>query len=187
MAKAKKAAKKKASKSKAAARPAKKAAAKKAVSFIPKGYHTATPYMTVRDAAGAIEFYKRAFGAANPVRMDGPDGKVMHAELIIGDSHIMMGEENPQMGMPAPPTVGGSASGIMLYVPNVDQVFARAVAAGAKVEMPVADQFWGDRYGKLVDPYGHKWSVATHVEDMTQKEMARRGDEFMKQFAAKKA
>src|SRR5580765_3006231 len=173
MAKAKKAMKKKASKGKAAARPAKKAAAKKKVSFIPKGYHTATPYMTVRDAAGAIEFYKRAFGATNPIRMDGPDGKVMHAEIIIGDSHIMLGEENPQMGMPAPQTVGGSASGVMLYVPNVDQVFARAVAAGSKVEMPVADQFWGDRYGKLVDPFGHKWSIATHVEDLTPKEMGR--------------
>jgi PhnB protein len=175
MAKAKKAPKKKASKKKL-----------KKPSFIPKGYHTATPYLTVRDAAGAIAFYKRAFGAKNPVRMDGPDGKVMHAELTIGNSFIMMGEEMPQMGMPSPLAIGGSASGIMLYVPNVDALFARAVAAGAKVEQPVADQFWGDRYGKLVDPYGHKWSLATHIEDMTPQEMARRGAEFMKQYAAGK-
>ena len=179
-------AKKKAMKKPAAKAAAKAATSKKKVSFIPKGYHTATPYLTVRDAAGAIEFYKRAFGATNPVRMDGPDGKVMHAEILIGDSHIMMGEENPQMGMPGPQTIGGTPAGIMLYVPNVDQVFSRAVAAGAKVEQPVADQFWGDRYGKLADPFGHKWSVATHVEDLTPKEMARRSAEFMKQFAAGK-
>ena len=115
--------------------------------------------------------------------MLGPDGKVMHAEITIGNSHIMLGEENADMGMQSPQTLNGSGSGVMLYVPNVDKMFAAAVAAGATVEMPVSDQFWGDRYGKVVDPFGHKWSIATHIEDMSVKEMMRRGDEFMKQFA----
>jgi PhnB protein len=163
---------------------AKKAAPKK-VSFVPKGYFTATPYLHIRAADQAIEFYKKAFGAKVKALMPGPDGKIMHAEILVGNSHIMMGEENADMGMKSPQSLGGSASGVMLYVPNVDKMFAAAVAAGATVEQPVMDQFWGDRYGKLVDPFGHKWAIATHIEDMTPKEMKRRGDEFMKQFADK--
>lgn len=163
------------------AQKAKKAAPKK-VSPLPKGYTTVTPYLICRGADQAIEFYKKAFGAKEKTRMLGPDGKIMHAEITIGNCHIMMGEENAQMGMPSPQSLGGSASGVMLYVPNVDKVFDSAVAAGAVVEMPLADQFWGDRYGKLADPFGHKWSLATHIEDMSEKEMIRRGDEFFKQF-----
>ena len=162
---------------------AKKKAAPKKVSAVPKGYFTATPYLVCRAADQAIEFYKKAFGAKEKAKMLGPDGKVMHAEITIGNSHIMLGEENADMGMQSPQTLNGSGSGVMLYVPNVDKMFAAAVAAGATVEMPVSDQFWGDRYGKVVDPFGHKWSIATHIEDMSVKEMMRRGDEFMKQFA----
>jgi PhnB protein len=167
------------------AAPAKKAkpAAKKKVSFAPKGYTTVTPYLVCRGADQAIEFYKKAFGAREKARMLGPDGKVMHAEITIGGAHIMLGEENTEMGMPSPQSLGGSASGVMLYVPNVDKLFASATAAGATVEMPLGNQFWGDRYGKLADPFGHKWSLATHIEDMSTKEMARRGEEFFKQFA----
>ncbi len=155
---------------------------KKKVSALPKGYTTVTPYLVCRNADQAIEFYKKAFGAKEKTRMLGPDGKIMHAEITIGNCHIMMGEESAEMGMPSPQSLGGSASGVMLYVKNVDALFASAVAAGATVEMPLADQFWGDRYGKIADPFGHKWSLATHIEDMSVKEMARRGDEFFKQF-----
>jgi PhnB protein len=161
---------------------AKKPAPKKKVSFVPAGFTAVTPYLTCRDADKALEFYKKAFGAKIKSRMDGPDGKVMHAEILIGGSHIMLGEENTAMGMASPQTIGGSGSGVMLYVPNADKLFASAIAAGATVEMPLGDQFWGDRYGKLADPFGHKWSIATHIEDMTPKEMARRGEEFFKQF-----
>jgi PhnB protein len=183
MAKSKKKAAKKSSKSKS--RPtskAKKPAPKKKVSPVPKGYYTATPYLMCRGADQAIAFYKKAFGAKEKTRMLGPDGKIMHAEITIGNSHIMLGEENVAMGMHSPQSLGGSPAGVMLYVPNVDTMFNAAVAAGAKVEMPVSDQFWGDRYGKLTDPFGHSWSIGTHIEDMTEKEMARRGDEFFKQF-----
>lgn len=161
---------------------ARKKAAPKKVSPVPKGYYTATPYLHCRAADQAIEFYKKAFGAKQKSKMVGPDGKVMHAEIVIGNSHIMLGEENAQMGMASPQTLGGSGGGVMLYVPNADKMFASAIAAGATVEMPLADQFWGDRYGKLVDPFGHKWSIATHIEDMSPKEMARRGEEAMKQM-----
>jgi len=180
MSKAKKKPAKKSTKTKSKA---KKAAPKKKVSFVPKGYYTATPYLLCRAADQAIDFYKKAFGAKEKTRMLGPDGKIMHAEITIGDSHIMLGEENVAMGMRSPQSLGGSPAGVMLYVPNVDAMFNAAVAAGAKVEMPVADQFWGDRYGKLTDPFGHSWSIATHIEDMSEKEMARRGEEFFKQLA----
>jgi PhnB protein len=160
---------------------AKKAAPKKA-SPVPKGYTNVTPYLVCRNADQAIDFYKKAFGAKEKTRMLGPDGKIMHAEIVIGNAHIMLSEENADMGMPSPQSLGGSASGVMIYVPNVDKMFASATAAGATVEMPLDNQFWGDRYGKLADPFGHKWSLATHVEDMSTKEMARRGEEFFKQF-----
>jgi len=142
---------------------------------IPDGYHTLTPYLTVRDAARAIEFYKQAFGAElrGGGVMKGPDGKVMHAELKIGDSIIMLGDEYPELGSLSPQSIGGSPMGLHIYLDGVDAAFARAVKAGAEVEMPVMDQFWGDRYGKLKDPFGHKWSIATHVKDLSEDEMKR--------------
>jgi PhnB protein len=147
---------------------------------IPSGYHTITPYLRIRGAAQAIEFYKKAFGAEEVLRMAGPDGKVMHAEIKIGDSHIMLGDEFPSMGGLSPLSIGGTGSGLHLYVRDADAVFNRAVAAGAKVKMPLADMFWGDRYGQLMDPFGHEWSVGTHIEDVTPEEMMRRGQEAMK-------
>jgi PhnB protein len=158
-------------------------AAKKKVSPVPKGYHTVTPYLVCRGAADAIEFYKKAFGAKEKMRMPMPDGKIGHAEIKIGDSHVMLGDEHPEMGASAPQTVGGTPVAVFLYVPNVDKIFAQAVAAGATVDMPLADMFWGDRYGKLSDPFGHKWALATHIEDLSPKQMAKRSAEAMAQTA----
>jgi uncharacterized glyoxalase superfamily protein PhnB len=180
---------KKAVKSAAATRkaPAKKAKAKatpkarKRVSPIPQGYHTVTPYLVCRGASDALDFYKRAFGAKERNRMAGPDGKVMHAEFRIGDSNLMIGDEMPEMGASAPQTIGGTAVHIFLYVRDVDKAFAQAIGAGATVEMPPADMFWGDRYCKLADPFGHKWSMGTHIEDVPPKEMARRAAAAMTQ------
>ena len=146
---------------------------------VPEGYHTITPFMTVRNAARAIEFYKQAFGAQEIGVMKGPDGKVMHAELKIGDSIIMMGDEFPEYGSLSPESVGGSSGGLHIYVPNVDEAFDRAVKAGAQVEMPVADQFWGDRYGRLKDPFGHRWSIGTRVREVPMDEMKKAMDESM--------
>jgi len=146
---------------------------------IPEGYHTLTPFMTIRNAAKAIEFYKQAFGAQQrgDIAKD-PSGKVMHAEIKIGDSIIMLSDEFPEFGSVGPES-GGTSMGLHIYVDNVDQAFDRAVKAGAKVEMPLADQFWGDRYGRLKDPFGHKWSIATHVKDMSADEMKRSMDDAM--------
>jgi PhnB protein len=149
------------------------------VSPIPKGYHSVTPYLVVNDGRGAIDFYKRAFGAQPTVRMDGPGGKVTHAELRIGDSMIMLSDEMPGSGCNSPKSLGGCTAGIFLYVEDVDSTFKQAESAGAKVEMPLADQFWGDRYGKLTDPFGHSWSLATHKEDVAPEEMAKRAKEAM--------
>jgi len=146
---------------------------------IPDGYHTLTPFMTVRDAARAIEFYKAAFGAVERGVMKGPDGKVMHAELMIGDSILMMSDEFPEFGSLSPQAIGGSPLGLHIYVDNVDAAFDRAVKAGAQVEMPVMDQFWGDRYGRLKDPFGHKWSIATHTKDMSADEMKHNMEDAM--------
>ncbi|HYM77623.1 MAG TPA: VOC family protein [Candidatus Dormibacteraeota bacterium] len=146
---------------------------------IPDGYHTLTPFLTVRDAARAIEFYKAAFGATERGVAKGPDGKVMHAELKIGDSVIMMSDEYPEFGSLSPESVGNTSMGLHIYVENVDAAFDRAVKAGAKVEMPVMDQFWGDRYGKLKDPFGHQWSIATHTKDLSMDEMKRAMDDAM--------
>jgi PhnB protein len=151
---------------------------------VPDGYHTVTPYLIIRDAAQALEFYKSALGATELMRFAGPDGKVMHAEIKIGDSPIMIGEECPEMGYRGPQALGGSPAGICLYVPDVDAQFARAVAAGAKVQRPVVNQFYGDRSGTFVDPFGHVWTIATHVEDVSVEEMHRRCAEYMKQKAA---
>jgi uncharacterized glyoxalase superfamily protein PhnB len=150
---------------------------------VPEGYHTLTPSLTVRDAARAIEFYKQAFGAE--VRggvAKGPDGKVMHAELKIGDSVIMLTDEFPEFGSLSPQSSGGAGMSLHIYVDGVDAAFDRAVKAGAQVEMPVSDQFWGDRYGKLKDPFGHKWSIATHIKDMSADEMKRSMDEAMQKM-----
>jgi PhnB protein len=141
---------------------------------IPDGYHTVTPYLALRDAARAIEFYKKAFGAKEELRIPGPGGKIGHAEIVIGDSHIMLADEHPERGHLGPQSRGGSTVSIMLYLENVDAVVERAVAAGAKLLMPVADQFYGDRMGGLEDPFGQVWYVATHTEDVPAEEMQRR-------------
>ena len=141
---------------------------------IPEGYHTATPYLIVRDAARAIEFYKKAFGAQELMRMANPSGKIGHAEIKIGDSPIMLADEVPGMGYRSPESLGGSPVSLLLYVEDVDAVFNQAVAAGAKVQRPVADQFYGDRTGGVTDPFGHVWYVATHMEDVSPEEMRKR-------------
>jgi PhnB protein len=148
---------------------------RKAVKPIPAGYHTVTPYLTVSDGAGALELYKRAFGARETVRMPGEGGKVMHAELRVGDSLVMLSDAMPGPGnSKAPTSLGGTTGSIFLYVPNVDAAFQRAVEAGCRALMPPTDMFWGDRFGKLEDPFGHQWSMATHKEDVTPAEMKRR-------------
>ena len=157
------------------------------VKAVPEGYHTLTPTMTVRDAARAIEFYKQAFGAVEKGVAKGPDGKVMHAELRIGDSIIMLADEFPEFGSLSPQSTGGAGMGLHIYVEDVDSAFDRAVKAGAKVDMPVADMFWGDRYGKLSDPFGHKWSIATHIRDMSAEEIEKAQEEFMSQMMPKSA
>jgi len=141
---------------------------------VPDGYHTLTPYIVVDGAADAIAFYQKAFGAREVYRMPGPGGKVMHAELQIGDSRLMLSDEFPEMGGRAPKAFGGSPTNVLMYVPDVDATFARAVEAGASADMPVTTMFWGDRYGKVKDPFGHVWQLATHVEDVSPEEMGRR-------------
>ena len=142
---------------------------------IPDGYHSVTPYLTVRGAAQAIDFYKRAFGAQERERMPGPDGKsVMHAELRIGDSVVMLSDEFPGMGARSPQSLGGTHGYLFLYVEDVDTAWERAVSAGAKVTMPLADMFWGDRFGKLQDPFGHEWGLASHKEDVSPEEIGKR-------------
>jgi PhnB protein len=142
------------------------------VQAVPQGFHTLTPHMVVRNAEQAIEFYQKAFGAELLGKMLTPDGKVMHALLKVGDSMLMLSDEFPQMGALSPQSTGGTAVTLHVYLDNVDAAFARAVAAGAAVKMPLMDQFWGDRYGIVSDPYGHQWSMATHVRDMSQEDMA---------------
>jgi len=141
---------------------------------IPDGYRTVTPYLIVAGAAKAIEYYKQAFGAKERMRHEMPGGMIGHAEIQIGDSIVMLADEFPQMGAIGPLTIGGTPVGLCVYVENVDAVYQRAIAAGAKEERPVKDQFYGDRTGTLVDPFGHKWTIATHVEDVTPGEMEKR-------------
>jgi PhnB protein len=150
-----------------------------AIKPIPDGYHSITPYLIVNGAANAIDFYKHAFGAVELMRMPGPDGKLGHAEIRIGDSVIMLADEHPEMGYRSPKSLGGSAVSLVVYVERVDDVFGRAVAKGAKQLQPIKDQFYGDRSGTLQDPFGHTWTVATHVEDVPPEEMRRRAEKFM--------
>ena len=150
---------------------------------VPSGYHSVTPSIIVRDAAKAIDFYKRAFGAEEVTRMPGPDGKIMHAEIRIGDSIVMLGEENEQWGTRSPMSTNGLPGSLHIYVADADAAFERAVRAGAKVRMPLEDVFWGDRYGKITDPFGHEWGIATRVKEMTHEEMRRAGEAWMAQAA----
>ena len=144
------------------------------VKAIPEGWEGATPYLSIKGAAAAIEFYKKAFGATETMRMTGPDGRIGHAELMIGKAHIMVADEHPEIGFRSPQTLGGSPVTIHLYVEDVDALAARAEAAGAKVRRPVADQFYGDRGGQFEDPFGHVWYFATHKEDVSHEEMQKR-------------
>jgi len=145
---------------------------------IPQGVHTLTTHLVVRGAAKAIDFYKRAFGAEEIMRMEGPGGRIGHAELRIGDSVIFLADEFPQSPSKAPQTLGGTTCTLNLYVEDVDASFEKAVKAGAKTTMPVADMFWGDRYGTLSDPFGHCWGVATHKEDLKAEEVEERAKAF---------
>ena len=142
--------------------------------FQAQGYHTATPYLIASDAAGAIDFYKKAFGATELMRIPAPGGKIGHAEIQIGDSRIMLADEAPQCNALSPKTVGGTPVSLMLYVPDVDAMFNQAISLGAKVLMPVDDKFYGDRSGSLTDPFGHQWTIATHVEDVPPAELEKR-------------
>ena len=155
-----------------------------AVSPVPEGYHTLTTYLAVEDAARAIDFYKEAFGAEETVRMPGPDGSVAHAELQVGDSKLMLSDPFPQSDVRPPAERGGPTASVFMYVDDADAVFERAQAAGAKVTMPLENMFWGDRFGSLADPFGHVWSIATHVEDVPEEEMAERASAAMAEMGA---
>ena len=141
---------------------------------IPDGYHSVTPYLIIKGAADAIDFYKKAFGATELFRMPQPDGKVAHAEIKIGDSPIMLSDEHPEMGYVGPTTIGGSPVSLMIYVDDVDTIFKQAITAGGEQLKPLQDQFYGDRSGSLKDPFGHVWHVATHIEDVSPEEMDKR-------------
>jgi PhnB protein len=146
---------------------------------IPEGYHTLTPYLSVENAAEAIDFYQQAFGAQEHFRMPGPNDTVAHAELKIGDSVVMLSDPFPQSSVRPPKEVGGTSASLFMYVEDVDAVFKQAVDAGATSTMEPADQFWGDRFGTVTDPFGHVWSIATHIEDLTPEEIAERSKEAM--------
>jgi PhnB protein len=148
----------------------------------PPGYHSVTPYLTVDDAEGAIDFYKRAFGAVEIMRLP-MGGKIGHAEIKIGDSHVMLSDEWPDMGVLGPKTRGGPTASMMVYLADVDSAFDRAIREGGKAEKAVENQFWGDRMGTLIDPFGHKWTLATHVEDVPEDEMRKRMEAFSAQMA----
>jgi len=151
-----------------------------AVKPVPEGYHSATPYLVIDGAARAIEFYQKAFGAVEKFRMPDPKtNRIGHAEILIGNSHIMMADEFPEMGYKSPRSLGGTPVSILLYVPDVDATVERAVRLGAKIEKPVQNQFYGDRMGSIEDPFGHKWSIATHIEDVSPEEMQRRMAAFV--------
>ncbi len=151
---------------------------------IPEGYHTLTPYLTYEDAKAAIDFYKKAFGAKERMVMEAPGGKVGHAELEIGDSLLMVADAFPQSTERPPSELGGTAGGVFMYVEDVDAVVKKAVENGATITMEVQDQFWGDRFGSIRDPFGHSWSIATHVEDVPPEEMEERAKAAMAAFSA---
>jgi PhnB protein len=155
-----------------------------AVKPIPDGYNAVTPYLAVDDAAEAIQYYKKAFGAKERARMDAPGGKIGHAELQIGDSIVMLSDPFPQASTKPPKELGGTSASVFMYVEDVDAVVKQAVEAGATITMEVADQFWGDRFGTITDPFGHLWSIATHVEDVPPEEMAERAKEAMAAMSA---
>ena len=150
---------------------------------IPEGYNTLSPSLAVENAAEAIEFYKRAFGATERMRMDGPGGTIAHAELEIGNSVVMLSDPSPMSGVRPPKEIGGTSVSIFMYTEDVDALVERAAEAGATVTMPPSDQFWGDRFGTVTDPFGHHWAIATHVEDVPPEEMERRGREAMAALA----
>jgi len=154
---------------------------------IPAGYHSVTPAIVVRDAAAAIDFYKRAFGAEEINRMAGPDGSIMHAEIRVGDSVVMLGEENEQWGTRSPLSLGGVHGSLHIYVADADASFDRAIQAGATVRYPLEDAFWGDRYGKVTDPFGHEWGLATRVKELSPAEMEEAGREWMAKVAQQAA
>jgi PhnB protein len=154
-----------------------------AANATPPGYHTVTPSIVVRNGSEAIEFYKRAFGAEEVSRMEGPGGSIMHAEIRIGDSVVMLSEENEQWGTRSPLSTNGNPSSLHVYVPDADAAFKRAVDAGASVRYPLEDAFWGDRYGKVTDPSGHEWGLATRVKNMSEEEIRKAGEEWMSQAA----
>ncbi len=155
-----------------------------ATKAIPEGYHTLTPYLALDNASEAIEFYKRAFGAKERMRMDAPGGKIGHAQLEIGDSVVMLSDTFPQSSTKAPNELGGTTGGVFMYVEDVDAVVKQAVEAGATVDMEPEDMFWGDRFGTVSDPYGHHWSIATHIEDVPPEEMAERGKAAMAEMGS---
>lgn len=146
---------------------------------IPEGYNSVTPYLIIKGAARAIEFYKQAFGASEVMRLEGPGGSIGHAEIQIGDSRVMMADEHPDMGALSPELIGGSPVSILIYTEDVDALFQRALDAGAEQVRPLQDQFYGDRSGVLKDPFGHQWSIATHIEDVPHDEVRRRMDAMM--------
>jgi PhnB protein len=156
----------------------------KKVSYLPKGYSEVTPYMSIRGAGQAIDFYKKAFGAKEVMRMPGPDGKLGHAEIMLGSARIMLSDEYPQMNFIGPQSLGGSAVHIHVYVRNVDALVERATAAGAELIRPVEDQFYGDRSGSLKDPFGHVWHFATHKRDVSKAEMRKAAAQRAKEAAA---
>lgn len=151
------------------------------VSPIPEGYHSVTPYLIVKNAAAAIEFYKKALGAAELFRMEAPGGKIGHAEIRIGDSHVMLADEYPDMGYKGPESLGGTSVHLMVYVSDVDKTYPQAIAAGGKEIRPLQTQFYGDRSGTLADPFGHVWTISTHVEDVSEEEMKKRAEAAMKE------
>lgn len=151
------------------------------VSPIPEGYHTVTPYLILKNAAAAIEFYKKALGAVELFRMPAPGGKIGHAEIRIGDSPVMLADEYPDMGYKGPESLGGTSVSLMVYVADVDKVYRQAIAAGGKELRPLQNQFYGDRSGTLSDPFGHMWTISSHVEDVSEEEMAKRAEAAMKQ------
>ncbi len=150
-----------------------------AVKPIPEGYHSLNPYLSVDDAAAAIDYYTQVFGAKERFRLPGPDGKIGHAELQIGDSVLMLADPNPQSSSVPPKELGGTSAGVLLYVEDVDAVVTKATGAGATLTMPVEDMFWGDRFGQVTDPFGHSWQIATHKEDLSEAEIAERSKAAM--------